>query len=69
MTPKKSWCWRCKEAAIIQYSFGGIYWKRQDYPKAVEALETYLRLTPNAHDAERVRALLRTSAVHSPIIG
>jgi tetratricopeptide (TPR) repeat protein len=38
---------------------GGIYWGRREYRLAVDELETYLRLTPNAQDAERVRGTIR----------
>ena len=41
------------------YYLGGIYWRKQDYPRAVEQLEKYLLLTPNAPDAERVRATIK----------
>jgi len=34
---------------------GGIYWARKDNKKAVEELELYLLLRPNAPDAERLR--------------
>ncbi|MDX6383851.1 MAG: hypothetical protein QOK48_1424 [Blastocatellia bacterium] len=37
---------------------GGIYWGRHEYRLAVDELETYLRLTPNAQDAERVRGTI-----------
>ena len=37
---------------------GGIYWGRREYRLAVDELETYLRLTPNAQDAERVRSTI-----------
>ncbi len=47
------------QLAMASYYLGGIYWKKQDYPRAVEQLETYLRLTPNAPDAERVRATIK----------
>ena len=47
------------QLGLAQYYLGGIYWKRHEYPKAVAALEDYLRLTPNAHDAERVRATIK----------
>ena len=47
------------QLAMAQYYLGGIYWKKEEYPKAVEALEAYLKLTPNAHDAERVRATIK----------
>jgi Tfp pilus assembly protein PilF len=47
------------QLGMANYYLGGIYWKKQDYPKAIEQLETYLRLTPNAPDAERVRATIK----------
>ncbi|HMJ25234.1 MAG TPA: tetratricopeptide repeat protein [Pyrinomonadaceae bacterium] len=37
---------------------GGIYWGRREYRLAADELETYLRLTPNAQDAERVRGTI-----------
>jgi tetratricopeptide (TPR) repeat protein len=54
------------QLAMAQYYLGGIYWKREEYPKAVEALEAYLRLTPNAQDAERVRATIRDLRSRTP---
>jgi Tfp pilus assembly protein PilF len=54
------------QLGLAQYYLGGIYWKRHDYPKAVEALEAYLRLTPNAHDAERVRATIKDLRGRTP---
>jgi tetratricopeptide (TPR) repeat protein len=47
---------------------GGIYWGRREYRLAVDELETYLRLTPNAQDAERVRGTIRElrSALSKP---
>jgi tetratricopeptide (TPR) repeat protein len=47
------------QLGMAQYYLGGIYWKKHDYPRAVEALEAYLRLTPNAPDAGRVRATIK----------
>lgn len=38
---------------------GGIYWRRGQYALAADELETYLRLTPNAPDAERVRETIK----------
>jgi len=38
---------------------GGIYWGRREYRQAADELETYLRLTPNAQDAERVRGTIK----------
>lgn len=54
------------QLAMAQYYLGGIYWKKEEYPKAVEALEAYLRLTPNAHDAERVRATIKDLRNRTP---
>ena len=48
-----------KQLGLASYYLGGLYWRKQDYPRAVEQLETYLRLTPNAPDAERVRATIK----------
>jgi len=53
---------------MANYYLGGIYWKKQDYVRAVEQLEKYLQFTPSAPDAERVRATikeLRTRTNHS----
>ncbi|HEV8428642.1 MAG TPA: tetratricopeptide repeat protein [Pyrinomonadaceae bacterium] len=44
---------------MANYYLGGIYWKKQDYPRAIEQLEKYLQFTPNAPDAERVRATIK----------
>jgi tetratricopeptide (TPR) repeat protein len=38
---------------------GGLYWQKQDFRRAVDELETYLRLTPNAPDAEVVRGTIK----------
>lgn len=54
------------QLAMAQYYLGGIYWKKEDFPKAVEALEAYLKLTPNARDAERVRATIRDLRSRTP---
>lgn len=54
------------QLGMAQYFLGGIYWKRNDYPRAVEALEMYLKLTPDAHDADRVRATIRDLRSHMP---
>jgi tetratricopeptide (TPR) repeat protein len=40
---------------LAHYYLGGIYWKKSEYVRAADELETYLRLTPNAPDAKRVR--------------
>ncbi|HEY0169548.1 MAG TPA: tetratricopeptide repeat protein [Pyrinomonadaceae bacterium] len=38
---------------------GGIYWARRDYKKAADELETYLKLSPRAPDAEQVRGTIK----------
>ena len=47
------------QLAMANYYLGGLYWRKQDYPRAVEQLEKYLALTPNAPDAERVRTTIK----------
>jgi Flp pilus assembly protein TadD len=52
------------EANVVQlsmanYYLGGLYWRKHDYARAVEQLEKYLQLTPNAADAERVRGTIK----------
>jgi len=54
------------QLGMANYYLGGIYWKKQDYARAVEQLETYLRLTPNAADAERVRATIKDLRSRTP---
>lgn len=34
---------------------GSLYWQKRDYRRAIVELEAYLRLTPNAPDAEKLR--------------
>lgn len=38
---------------------GGLYWQKHQYRQAADEFETYLRLTPNAPDAERVRGTIK----------
>lgn len=45
--------------AIAHYYLGGIYWGRQDYKRAADELETYLRLAPDAPEATRVRSTVK----------
>ena len=54
------------QLGLAQYYLGGIYWKKHEYSKAVAALEDYLRLTPNAHDADRVRATIKDLRSRTP---
>ena len=54
--------------SMANYYLAGIYWGKQDYVRAAEQLEKYLQFSPNAPDAERVRATikeLRTRTNHS----
>jgi len=47
------------QLGMANYYLGGLYWRKKDYPRAVEQLEKYLASTPNAPDAERVRATIK----------
>ena len=47
------------QLGMANYYLGGIYWRKKDYTRAVEQLEKYLASTPNAPDAERVRATIK----------
>jgi hypothetical protein len=43
---------------MANYYLGGIYWKKQDYPGRSNSWKS-IYLTPNAPDAERVRATIK----------
>ena len=45
--------------SLLHYYLGGIYWKKGDSKRAADELEKYLKLSPKAPDAERVRATVR----------
>jgi Tfp pilus assembly protein PilF len=45
--------------ASAHYYLAGIYWRNGQHRRAAEALETYLKLTPNARDAERTKATIK----------
>ena len=47
------------QLAIAHYYLGGLYWRQHDFSRAAEELETYLRLMPDASDAERVRGTIK----------
>ncbi len=47
------------QLALAHYYLGGIYWGRQDYKRAADELETYLRLAPDAPEATRVRLTVK----------
>jgi Tfp pilus assembly protein PilF len=38
---------------------GGLYWNKQAYKQAADELETYLKLKPDAPDAQRLRATVK----------
>lgn len=38
---------------------GGLYWKKQAYKQAADELETYLKLKPDAPDAQQLRASIK----------
>ena len=47
------------EMSLAHYYLGGIYWGRREYKRAADELETYLKLAPQAPDAERVRNTIK----------
>jgi tetratricopeptide (TPR) repeat protein len=47
------------EVALAHRYLAGIYWGQRQYKKAADELETYLKLVPNAADAEKSRAAIR----------
>lgn len=55
------------QLAMANYYLGGIYWRKKDYPHAIEQLEKYLVLVPNAPDAERVRATVKDLRNRMPV--
>ena len=44
---------------IAHYYLGGLYWQMRQYREAADELDIYLRLSPNAPDAERVRSTIK----------
>ena len=47
------------EVAPAHRYLGGIYWGMRDYKRAADELETYLKLMPNAADAERTKEAIK----------
>lgn len=47
------------EVAKAHYYLGGIYAGNKDYKRAAEQLEIYLKLSPKAPDAEKVKAIIK----------
>jgi tetratricopeptide (TPR) repeat protein len=47
------------QLGLAHYYLGGLYWRKSDYRRAADELEAYLRLTPNAQDAEKIRGTIK----------
>jgi tetratricopeptide (TPR) repeat protein len=47
------------QIASAHYYLAGIYWRNGQHRLAADELETYLKLAPNAPDAERTRATIK----------
>lgn len=47
------------QMSLAHKYLGGIYWGRREYIRAADELETYLKLAPQAADAERVRNTIK----------
>ncbi|HEV7643567.1 MAG TPA: tetratricopeptide repeat protein [Pyrinomonadaceae bacterium] len=48
-----------KDYPLAHYYLGGIYWSEKQYKKAVDELEKYLQIDPNAKDAEQTRKAIQ----------
>lgn len=47
------------DLAMPHYYLAGIYWAKDDYKRAADELEKYLKLEPEAPDAERTRNTIK----------
>jgi Tfp pilus assembly protein PilF len=47
------------QIATAHYYLAGIYWRNGQHRRAADELETYLKLAPNAPDADRTRATIK----------
>lgn len=47
------------EVALAHRYLGGIYWGNKDYKRAADEFDIYLKLTPKAADAERLRTAVK----------
>lgn len=47
------------DLAMPHYYLAGIYWAKDDYKRAADELEKYLKLEPGAPDAERTRNTIK----------
>jgi tetratricopeptide (TPR) repeat protein len=48
-----------EEVAPAHRYLGGIYWGNKEYKRAADEFETYLRLTPKAPDADKLRDAIK----------
>jgi Flp pilus assembly protein TadD len=47
------------DIAMAHYYLGGILWGKKDYKRAADELEAYLKLAPNAPNAEQIRSTVK----------
>ena len=47
------------QVGLAHRYLGGLYWARKEYKRAADEIETYLKLTPKAPDAEQLRAMVK----------
>jgi Flp pilus assembly protein TadD len=47
------------ELAMPHYYLGGLYWAKNDFKRAADELEKYLKLAPGAPDAERTKNTIK----------
>ena len=47
------------EVAQAHRYLGGVYWGNKDYKRAADEFEVYLKLTPKAADAEKIRGFIK----------
>jgi Flp pilus assembly protein TadD len=48
-----------KAMARAHFYLGGIYWSKRDFRRAADELDAYLRLVPDAPDADRLRTTIK----------
>lgn len=48
-----------KELPLVHKYLGGIYWQTKQYDLAVVELQTYLKLAPDAKDADKIRQTIK----------
>jgi Tfp pilus assembly protein PilF len=47
------------EIALAHRYLGGIYWGNREYKRAADQLDTYIKLAPNAPDAEKIKQSIK----------